>query len=243
VRKILTFNKILDTIASSDSLTKDSIDVAMRWAQYCEKLFHECQDKPFFTKLENAVAGKISAKLHELGANIIPFKDLKNSSMLVIMTLLKNPLLPKDLFAYTLKVAQGDLETDLLAEIASLCVRVTEYGRKFGSELPEKEVELVSHHLIKLAKASDFMTLKNHLRDRLDYNKGEKWAEFIMKLLLFVNSDKLLNEENLEPVSNITEILTDQLLMLFHCRKELSSNVNQEVLHQICSRDSRFLHC
>ena len=254
VRKIVTFHHIVEALRTNRYLTPDSVDVAIRWAEFCQKLYRESKDKTFVSQLRIVVGEKLrsvsSVAAAAASSYRLSFDDLDDAVPLVVLTVLRNPFVTKDLFSYVVSKSAEcpSSEKMILERIARMSV-VSEKLDDAAVDSVGFEVEMTTRFLVELAlrsKASGenlFETeeMKSFLRSKFgDILKENGGSEFVVRLLLWINSEEfeIDSEESGEVAQSLTLVFTQLLLnnqRLFHESQDV------DLLHRICVKDNRFL--
>lgn len=255
VRKIVTFYQILDALQTNRELTRESVDVALRWGEYCQKFYRESKEKSFFSRLRSVVVNKLATatNIGVLAASSFrpSFEELERSVAVVVMTVLRNPFVSRDLFSYLIAVtARSNSQEEILpnqilkttlTSAKLVCIKLTDFN--------DFEVQMTGRYLIELAlletpgRQALFKTgeFKAFLRNKFGYLlKEDTGPEFVIRLLLWLNSDdRLMNlQDGDAAVLALTEALTEFLL---NNDRIFNESVDRETLHQLCVSDSRFL--
>ena len=250
VRKIITFYQILDSLRCHRQLTRDSIDVALRWADYCEKFCRESQEKSFIPKFIDIIADKLAAKA--LNSSVLPtFDRLRNSKSLVIMAVLKNSFVSKDLFSYAVSLASS---TDGLDEFMAEDI-VSSSGSWALIRMEDRswlEESVVSQLLVdSMVQKSSARLSREHqpfsMPKLADVMKDKTGPDFIVNLLLQMNSDEFLDslqkpDEGAIAVERLTQFLTASLLLSFeNDANSIFQVIGVDAFHKLCARDDRFV--
>ena len=252
IRKIVTFYQIVDALRTNLKLTHDSVDVALRWGQFCQKFYRESKDKPFFPHIRSAVVQKLTVTNVNFAAasSYRPsFEELENSCALVIITVLSNPFVSKDLFSYAVSLSSescpsNEVLLDRISKSAAICSGLDDARI---AEPFDFEVQMTSKVLVELAvfpgpnckllfetdEMKSFLT--NKVEDVLREKKGH---EFVVRLLLWLNAEERLcvAEREEEAIQFLTEMLTGFLL---DNRQLFNRPIDRQLLHQLCVCDSR----
>ena len=250
VRKIVTFYQILDSLHSHRDLTRDSVDVALRWADFCRKFYVESKDKPFYHQLQSLVLAKLSSKSHSFTTSTCSSLDaLKDSKALVVMAILRNPFVSKDLFAYALSFVPevSELENSVLSEV-SLAAGIVSSVRE--EEWQKLELDLVASFLIDVVlkepadsnRRSD--ETRSHLLSKLNDLVNERSGhDFVVKLLLKLNSSEFLSSNIHGDVHDAVEFLTEVMttFLLSAMSDDVLETMDSGTLDEICARESQVL--
>lgn len=244
VRKVVTFYQILDSLHTHRDLTRDSVDVALRWADYCQKFCVESKEKPFFQQLQSFIVAKLSSKPFALTMRP-SFDDLQESRTLAIMAVLKNPFVSKDLFSYVLSLVPetSDLEESVLSELtfaAGIVASVRE------EEWQKLELDVVATFLVDVV--SDSMRRTGETRSFLlsklnDLAKEMSGYDFVIRLLLKLNfTDYLASSDKIDKYDAL-EYLTEVLIafVLTILTDEVMKKLDKGPFDQLCVCDSRVL--
>lgn len=96
---------------------RTSLQNAIQWAKYCEKIYHKSQGKSFSKQLDNYMKSLVTVAV----IPVLNFEILKNSTNNLFMALLQNPYLSRDLVSIILQENYADENLkDNLCDIVQL---------------------------------------------------------------------------------------------------------------------------
>lgn len=96
---------------------RTSLQNAIQWAKYCEKIYHKSQGKSFSKQLDNYMKSLVTVAV----IPVLNFEILKNSTNILFMALLQNPYLSRDLVSMILQENYADENLkDNLCDIVQL---------------------------------------------------------------------------------------------------------------------------
>ena len=255
MRKIVTFYQILDALRTNRELTRDTVDVALRWGEYCQMFYRASKDKPFFPRIRSIVVEKLTVTPNvnvAAASSYRPsFEELEYSFAIVVVTVLRNSFVSKDLFSYVISLTSesAHLEKIVVGRISQAAIICGRLDNSRAIQSNDLEVQMTTTFLVELAMCEDHNAIpfyetdemKSFLRNKIgDILKEKKGPVFVVRLLLWMNSDEYesYSIRGDGAIRFLTEVLTG---FLVNNRGLFDVPIDTQLLHQLCLNDTRFV--